>query len=31
MVVYAVLIALLLTFGYGALMILSERASHPTY
>ena len=31
MVVYAVLIALLLMFGYGALMVLSERASYSIY
>ena len=29
LVVFAVLIALLLTVGYGALMALSERAGHP--
>lgn len=29
LVVFAVLIALLLTVGYGALMALGERASHP--
>ncbi|MEC7226624.1 MAG: hypothetical protein ACPGRY_05805 [Candidatus Latescibacterota bacterium] len=31
MVLFAVLIALLLTVGYGALMALSERASQPLY
>ena len=31
MVVFAVLIALLLTVGYGALMAFNERASHTLY